>query len=132
MSDTPSYETNRWTKHFEEIDLEIARQHMRVNYDGALVLMSGWSGIDFGQQGRTFEIVDNGDGTLSILATVLDHAAPPAVDHRQDAAWTTAELASISRELAANDNRWIDPMELLGGTEDRNVELVVAAPFPLA
>ncbi len=25
MSDTPSYETNRWTKHFEEIDLEIAR-----------------------------------------------------------------------------------------------------------
>jgi metallophosphoesterase (TIGR03767 family) len=90
------------------------------------------SGIDFGQQGRTFEIVDNGDGTLSILVTVLDHAAPPAVDHRQDATWTTAELASISRELAANDNRWIDPMELLGGPEDRNVELVVAAPFPLA
>jgi hypothetical protein len=25
MSDTPSYATNRWTKHFEEIDLEIAR-----------------------------------------------------------------------------------------------------------
>ena len=25
MSDTPSYETNRWTKHFEEIDLETAR-----------------------------------------------------------------------------------------------------------
>lgn len=25
MSDDPSYQTRRWTKHFEEIDLEIAR-----------------------------------------------------------------------------------------------------------
>ena len=90
------------------------------------------SAIDFSQQGRTFEILDNRDGTLSILATVLDHAAPPAVDHRADGGWSTAELASISRELAANDNRWIDPIALLGGPEDRNVELVVAAPFPLA
>jgi metallophosphoesterase (TIGR03767 family) len=89
------------------------------------------SGIDFSQQGRTFELVDNGDGTLSILVTVLDHAGPPAVAHRTDDAWTTAELASISRELAANDDRWIDPIALLGGPEDRNVELVVAAPFAL-
>ncbi|MGN6694399.1 MAG: TIGR03767 family metallophosphoesterase, partial [Aquihabitans sp.] len=89
------------------------------------------SGIDFSQQGRTFELVDNGDGTVSIFVTVLDHAAPPAVEHRTDGNWTTAELASISRELAANDDRWIDPFELLGGPEDRNVELVVAAPFPL-
>ncbi len=90
------------------------------------------SGIDFSQQGRTFELVDNGDGTLSILVTVLDHAAPPAVDHRKGSGWTTEELASISRELAANDDRWIDPIALLGGPEDRNVELVVTAPFPLS
>ncbi len=89
------------------------------------------SGIDFSQQGRTFELVDNGDGTLSILVTVLDHHGPPAVPYRQDDGWTTAELASVSRELAANDNRWVDPIALLGGPEDRNVELVVAAPFPL-
>lgn len=87
------------------------------------------SGIDFSQQGRTFELVDNGDGTVSIFVTVIDHAGPPAVDHRPDDAWTTAELASISRELAANDDRWIDPFELLGGLEDRNVELAVAHPF---
>jgi metallophosphoesterase (TIGR03767 family) len=89
------------------------------------------SGIDFGQQGRTFELVDNGDGTVSILATVLDHAAPPQVPRRQDDAWSSAELASVSRELALNDNRWVDPLALLGGLEDRNVELVVNAPFPL-
>lgn len=89
------------------------------------------SGIDFGQQGRTFELVDNGDGTVSILVTVLDHAAPPAVAHRTDGGWSTQELASVSRELAANDNRWIDPIALLGGPEDRNVELVVRSPFPL-
>ena len=35
----------------------------------------------------------------------------------------------MSRELAANDDRWIDPISLLGGPEDRNVELVVAKPF---
>lgn len=89
------------------------------------------SGIDFGQQARTFELLDNGDGTLSILVTVVDHAAPPAVDHRSDDGWSPVELASLSRELAANDARWIDPISLLGGPEDRNVELVVAAPFPL-
>lgn len=86
------------------------------------------SAIDFGQQGRTFELLDNGDGTLSIVVTVLDHAGPPAVRHRADGRWTPRQLAGLSRELAANDNRWIDPMGLLGGPEDRNVELVVADP----
>ncbi|MGI8711539.1 MAG: TIGR03767 family metallophosphoesterase [Acidimicrobiales bacterium] len=89
------------------------------------------SAIDFGQQARTFELLDNGDGSVSVLVTVLDHHGPPAVAYRQDEAWTTAELASMSRELAANDNRWVEPIALLGGPEDRNVELVVAAPFPL-
>ena len=86
------------------------------------------SGIDFGQQARTFEVLDNDDGTLSILVTVLDHASPPAVDHDGDEPWTTTRLASLSRELAANDNRWIDPMSLLGSREDRNVELLVRDP----
>ena len=86
------------------------------------------SAIDFGQQGRTFELLDNGDGTVSIVVTVLDHAGPPAVAHRTDGRWSPGELAGLSRELAANDNRWIDPLGLLGGPEDRNVELVVADP----
>jgi metallophosphoesterase (TIGR03767 family) len=87
--------------------------------------------IDFGQQARTVEVVDNGDGTLSVLATVLDHAAPPSVAIRRDGDYSPAELASLSRELSANDARWVDPFDLLGRAEDRNVELVVRAPFPL-
>ncbi len=87
------------------------------------------SGIDFGQQGRTIELFDNGDGSLSIVATVLDHAAPPRVAHRRDGRWTPAELASTSRELAANDDQWIDPLRGLGRVEDRNVELLVGSPL---
>ena len=89
------------------------------------------SAIDFAQQGRTVELFDNGDDTVSILVTVLDHAAPPLVAYRADEGWTPERLASVSRELAANDDRWFDPMDLLGRPEDRNVELVVSAPFPL-
>ena len=113
-----------------------SHEHKVLHHPGAEAGQGCWevdtaSGIDFGQQGRTFELLDNGDGTLSVAVTVLDHAGPPLVAHRQDGAWTTAELASVSRELAANDDRWVDPIALLGGPEDRNVELVVAAPFPL-
>ena len=110
-----------------------SHEHRVLHHPGVVVGTGLWevdtaSGIDFGQQGRTFELLDNRDGTLSILATVLDHLGPPEVPHRRDGGWTTAELASISRELSANDDRWIDPIALLGGPEDRNVELVVRAP----
>lgn len=87
--------------------------------------------IDFSQQARTFELVDNGDGTLSILTTVLDHASAPEAPRHQDGRWTVSEMASLSRELAVNDNRWIEPLGLLGRPEDRNVEMVLRAPFPL-
>ncbi|MGI8756374.1 MAG: TIGR03767 family metallophosphoesterase [Acidimicrobiales bacterium] len=111
-----------------------AHEHKVLHHPGAVEGSGCWevdtaSAIDFSQQGRTFELVDNGDGTLSILVTVLDHLGPPMITYRQDEAWSTAELASMSRELAANDNRWIDPIALLGGPEDRNVELVVASPW---
>jgi hypothetical protein len=84
--------------------------------------------IDFGQQSRTIELVDNGDGTLSIIATVVDHAAPVTSGPARDGSYDPAMLASLSRELAANDARWIDPFTLLGAIEDRNCELVVRAP----
>lgn len=84
--------------------------------------------IDFGQQSRTVEVLDNGDGTLSVLTTVLDHAAPPAVPVPRQGCWTGEQLASMSRELAANDARWIDPFSQRGGVQDRNVELLLRAP----
>lgn len=86
------------------------------------------SAIDFGQQGRIVELFDNDDGTLSIVATVIDHAAAPQVRYHDPAGWTPARLASLSRELAVNDDQWIDPVLLINGPEDRNVELLVAVP----
>ncbi|MCU1530265.1 MAG: hypothetical protein JWP75_4028 [Frondihabitans sp.] len=88
------------------------------------------SHIDWPQQVRTIEIVDNGDETLSVFGTIVDGLGDPVWDG------STADplaLASLSRELAAND-----PQEsprpasvvdgLRGNERDRNVELVVPLP----
>lgn len=82
------------------------------------------SHIDFPQQARLLEIVDNRDGTLSIFATVLDHAGPASYAGRTD---TTLALASLSRELSAND--WQSrTLTREGIASDRNVELLIQAP----
>ena len=74
--------------------------------------------IDWPEQSRVVEIVDNRDGTLSIFGTIVDHDGPVAVDG----------LASLSRELSAND--WQDRTDRRrGAATDRNVELLVPAPF---
>ena len=84
--------------------------------------------VDWNTQSRLIEVVDNGDGTLSIFCTMFDHAAPLSPSSRAPA---VLNLASISRELQANDPQkgfnWHGP----GKVEDRNVELVIKAPFPL-
>jgi metallophosphoesterase (TIGR03767 family) len=88
--------------------------------------------IDWPQQARIVEIVDNHNGTLSIFGTIIDHAAPPAPGSNPSNPLT---LASLSRELAAND--WQRPAATAtedgrrGAVEDRNVELLVHAPFDL-
>jgi metallophosphoesterase (TIGR03767 family) len=97
------------------------------------------SHIDWPQQSRLVELVDNGDGTLSFVTTVLDSAAPPAPDYAsfRPAADGAAPvdplaLASLSRELSANywqrrpfNDADPDPGGGPGtGTQvDRNVEL---------
>jgi metallophosphoesterase (TIGR03767 family) len=81
--------------------------------------------IDWPEQSRIVEIVDNLDGTLSIFGTILDHAGPIA---RGSSLSSTSSLAALSRELSAND--WQDRTDARrGGIEDRNVELLVPAPF---
>ena len=83
--------------------------------------------VDHPQQARIVEIVDNGDATLSVFATLIEHAAPPAV---APGSTDPVALASVSRELAHND-----PQERaanrLGPPEARNVELLLRAPFDL-
>ena len=83
--------------------------------------------VDWICQSRLIEVLDNRDGTLSIMCTMIDHGSPivPGGSDR------VARLASIHRELAANDPQWgfdgIGP----GTPHDRNVELVIKAPFAI-
>lgn len=81
--------------------------------------------IDFPQQSRIVELADNGDGTLSVFATILDSAGPASHGGRLT---DPVRLASLSRELSGND--WQDREEnRRGEAADRNVELLVPAPF---
>jgi hypothetical protein len=86
--------------------------------------------IDWPQQARVVELVDNGDRTLSVFGTILDHAAPNAWPADPG---SPLELAALSRELGAND--WQNEVPTAtedgkrGKLTDRNVELLVAKPF---
>ena len=83
------------------------------------------SHIDYPQQGRIIEIADNLDGTWSIITTILDHAGPPSYGGNLS---NTLTLASLSRELSAND-----PQNNRAGSTgtplDRNAELLVDNPL---
>lgn len=101
--------------------------HARTDGVGGLWEITTASCIDFPQQQRVVELVDNRDGTLSIFGTAIDHAAP--------AVWSgdlsVEGLASLSRELSAND--WVEnPAMRRGSLLDRNVELLLPAPFDLS
>src|SRR5215210_643325 len=88
------------------------------------------SHIDWPQQSRLLDIVDNADDTVSIWGTILDHDAPP--NPGSGVGSSTKQLASISRELAFNDpdsdNGEDGRSDARGGEGDRNVELVVRDP----
>jgi metallophosphoesterase (TIGR03767 family) len=94
------------------------------------------SHVDWPQQSRQIEVLDNRDGTLSIFGTLLDQAAPitaPAFG-TPATAFSSTELASISRLAAANDyqgkgNGNGEPG--LGKRTDRNVEMVIRNPAKL-
>ena len=85
---------------------------------------------DWPQQARTIELVDNRDGTLSILGTIVDHAGParpgprPTRSGPRLSAREVEWLASVARELA-----WNDPQNQgdarRGARADRNVELLI-------
>lgn len=101
--------------------------HRRSDGSGGFWEITAASCIDFPQQQQTIEIADNRDGTMSIFTTVLDHASP--------AQWngdlTPTGLASLSRELSAND--WVERPTMRQGSElDRNAELLLPAPFDLS
>jgi len=86
------------------------------------------SHIDWPQQVRAVEIADNRDGTLSIFGTMIDSAAPAVWD---GSLGSTLALASLSRELAANDPQ-VGHDDHRGDPTDRNVELLLPTPAGLA
>ncbi|GID93184.1 TIGR03767 family metallophosphoesterase [Amorphoplanes digitatis] len=97
---------------------------------GAVVAGGFWeintaAHIDWPQQSRVLEVTDNLDDTLSIFCTIVDHGGPIS---RRGRLTDTVALASLSRELSANDlsNR-TDARR--GELTDRNVELLLPDPI---
>jgi metallophosphoesterase (TIGR03767 family) len=84
------------------------------------------SHIDFPQQARLIEIVDNQDATLSIFTTMVDHAGPTAYG---GVVGNPVALAGLARELAMNDPQQRGSAQQ-GTPADRNTELLL--PNPLA
>ncbi|WP_223916455.1 TIGR03767 family metallophosphoesterase [Arthrobacter sp. NicSoilC12] len=82
--------------------------------------------IDYPQQSRIIELLDNGDGTLSIAATLVDHSSPESVIH--EGPQTAPSLAALSLELSGN-RPGIDRGRMLGRDIDQNVDLIVLKPF---
>jgi metallophosphoesterase (TIGR03767 family) len=88
---------------------------------------------DWPQQSRLLDLVDNGDGTLSLLSTVVDHLSDPRPSRRpprRGRLLSRAEvqwLASVGREIAFNDPQ--ESPGRRGAREDRNVELLIRNPY---
>lgn len=96
---------------------------------GGFVDVATCSIADWPSQFRLVELVANGDGTLSVLTQAVDHAAPPVP---AQAAGDVEHLASLHRELAGNVPGGGFGSRLEGTPKDRNAEVVLPAPFPLA
>lgn len=74
------------------------------------------SHVDFPQQARVIEVVDNRDGTLSLLTTLIESAAP----------YQGNSLATLYREYSYNDLH--ADLESEGQDKDRNAELLLLHP----
>ena len=87
------------------------------------------SHVDWPQQSRLIEVMDNRDGTLSLFGTLLDQAAPVAAPAPGTAAasLTHDQVGSLSRVLSWNDPQRARP-DALGRTLDRNMELLLRDP----
>jgi 3',5'-cyclic AMP phosphodiesterase CpdA len=82
--------------------------------------------IDWPQQARVIELLRRRDGSLALATTMLDHTGSAPWGGATD---SIAELAGLSRELAANDGPWRDaPLRThprAGSAADRNAVLAL-------
>jgi hypothetical protein len=91
--------------------------------------------IDWPQQSRIIELVDNGDGTISLVLTMLDHDGPANPGGAQtpcsgcaNAGNEVLKLGSVARELSYNDYQ--GSRGARGGPDDRNVIIKLDRPPP--
>ncbi|WP_306300043.1 TIGR03767 family metallophosphoesterase [Arthrobacter sp. BF1] len=84
------------------------------------------SHIDFPQQARSIEIIDNNDGTLSIAGVMVDHSDPVTLDYTRS--FSATQLAAFSAELALNSPA-PNVLARSGTDKDQNVELLLKKPF---
>jgi len=101
--------------------------HDRGDGTGGFWEINTASHIDFPQQARLLEFVANGDNTLSIFTTIIDHAAP---NNWNATLPNPLHLAALARELAANDPQ-SDPYGHRGTPADFNTELLLPTPVEL-
>lgn len=100
------------------------KSHERDDGAGGFWEINTAAHIDYPQQARLIEIVNNRDGTTSIFSTVIDHGGPIRFDGDLE---SPTSLAALSREVSLND--WqVDTDSKIGAADDRNVELLVATP----
>ena len=85
--------------------------------------------MDWPCQARVIELADNGDGSLSVLCTMVDHDGIVQPDPSAD--WNGEWLAGMHRELAANEPWSGFGSGREGYPTDRNVDLRLPAPFDL-
>ena len=78
------------------------------------------SHVDYPQLARIIELVDNKDGTISLLTTLVEAAAPHTTDFTD---LTQTGLAALYRELSFNAPG--ARTDLAGKSRDRNTELVL-------
>lgn len=83
------------------------------------------SHVDFPQLARIIELVDNGDGTLSLFTTLIEADSPYSTDYADR---SPAALGALYRELSFNDPH-ADHTQV-GGAADRNAELLIAGRLP--
>jgi metallophosphoesterase (TIGR03767 family) len=88
---------------------------------------------DWPQQSRLIDVMDNRDGTLSLFATMIDHASPLNTPAPGSTVFTEAQLGSIARRLTLNDphskaNPRAGVENPRGSRSDRNVELLIRDP----